>query len=305
MSPETDPHRPVDCFLEEERGPEGQILHGAVVLLTSRRCPWRCLYCDLGAHTTSRPVPVGAIPAQLDHALEKLGAGGRVPAEQIKLYNHGSFFDRGAVPPQDHSAIARRVRSLARVIVESHPALIGDPVLRFRDQLAGRLEVAMGLETANADVLARLNRRMTLDQFARAVDFLNTHRIDVRAFILVQPPFQAASQAADWAVRSVESAFGCGVSVAVLIPTRGGTATLNRLAARGEFLPPRLATIESALEESIRMRRGRVFVDTWDLERFVECPRCGPARVRRVQDMNRFQELQPPVPCPCRGKSPA
>jgi archaeosine synthase beta-subunit len=304
MSQELDPTRPGGFLVEEERGPDGRVVRGAVVFLTNRRCPWRCLYCDLGAQTTPRPVPAGAIPAQLDYTLARLRAGGSASMEQIKLYNRGSFFDRGAIPPEDFPAIAQGLRSFGRVIVESHPALVGERVLRFRDRLAGRLEVAMGLETAHPGILARLNKRMTLDQFAQAAGFLNTHGIDVRAFILVQPPFMAESEAVKWAGRSVAFAFACGVSVAVLIPTRGGTPALDELSVRGEFAPPRLATLEEAQGQGIRLRGGRVFADTWDLERLATCADCRPARIRRIEQMNLAQDHRPPVSCPCRGREP-
>jgi len=90
------------------------------------------------------------------------------------------------------------VRSFERVIVECHPALIGDPAVRFRDSVNGRLEVAMGLETAHPEVLARLNKRMTLDQFARAAEFLRGHDIALRVFILVKPPFLDEAEALEW-----------------------------------------------------------------------------------------------------------
>jgi radical SAM enzyme (TIGR01210 family) len=296
-----DVNRPNGFLAEEERGPDGRVVRGAVVFLTNRRCPWRCLYCDLWKHTTPQPVPMGAIPAQIDYALAQFEADEPPPAGQIKLYNHGSFFDRGAIPPEDYPAIAARVRAFQRVVVESHPALIGERALRFRDLLSGQLEVAMGLETAHPEVLARLNKRMTLDQFARAAGFLTDHGIDVRAFILVQPPFLAEAEAIEWAVRSVAFAFACGVSVAVLIPTRGGTAELEALSARGEFTPPRLTTLEAAQEQGIRLARGRVFADTWDLERFASCRECLPARVWRMHEMNLLQDCLPPVPCACGG----
>jgi len=294
---ELDPTRPSGFLVEEERGSDGRVVRGAVVFLTNRRCPWRCLYCDLWKDTTSRPVPAGAITAQLDYALTRLRSAAPGPIRQVKLYNRGSFFDRGAIPAEDFPAIAQRVRPFRRVIVESHPALVGAPAARFRDLLRGRLEVAMGLETAHPVVLARLNKRMTLDQFARAADVLRSQRIDVRAFILVQPPFVPETHALEWAVHSIEFAFACGASVAVLIPTRGGTAVMDDLAARGDFSPPRLATLEAALAHGIRQRRGRVFADTWDLDRFATCPDCLPARTRRIHEMNLHQECLPPVVC--------
>ena len=52
----------------------------------------------------------------------------------------------------------------------------------------------MGLETAHPEVLAGLNKRMTLDQFSTAANFLRRNGIDLRVFILVQPPFMPADR---------------------------------------------------------------------------------------------------------------
>ena len=93
----------------------------ATLFLTNRECPFRCLMCDLWKHTLEETVPVGAIPAQIDFALERLP-----PAKHIKLYNSGNFFDPQAIPREDYAEIARRVRSFDTLIVENHPRLCGD-----------------------------------------------------------------------------------------------------------------------------------------------------------------------------------
>jgi hypothetical protein len=290
-----DPLRPYAFVVEQERAESGEVVSVATIFLTNRECPWRCLMCDLWRNTLTESVPPAAIPAQIDFALTRLP-----PARQLKLYNSGSFFDPRAIPPEDFPAIAERVRSFERVIVECHPALIGKAALRFRDLLHGKLEVAMGLETAHPEALARLNKRMTLDQFARAAEFLRGHGIALRVFILVKPPFLDEAAAIEWARRSLDFAFDCGATVASLIPTRLGNGALEALAEQGEFSPPRLATLEEAAAYGVGLRRGRVFADLWDLEKFSACPGCFPARRDRLERMNCTQEIRPPVECsPC------
>lgn len=300
-APLGDPRRPRAWFCEEERAASGELVSVATVLLTNRECPWRCLMCDLWQGMLQGPVPAGAISAQLDFALEQLG-----PARQLKLYNSGSFFDAGAIPPAEHGALAERVRSFERVIVECHPGLVGQSCLRFRDRLVtargeGRrgpeLEVAMGLETVHPTALERLNKRMTLDQFARAAAFLEQHRIAMRAFVLVQPPFVPPEEAVVWAARSVDFAFACGASVVSLIPTRAGNGALDALQAQGGFAPPTVAALEAAAAYGVGLGRGRVFADLWDLERFATCAACFPPRRARLQSMNQRQEIPPPVRC--------
>jgi hypothetical protein len=290
--------RPHAFFLENERAESGQVVSVAAILLTNRECPWRCLMCDLWKNTLTETGPVGAIPAQIDFALQHLVAADASPRHPlIKLYNSGSFFDPRAVPPEDYPAIAERVRSFERVVVECHPALVGKSAVRFRDLLNGRLEVAMGLETVHPDVLPRLNKRMTLKQFARAADFLRQHDIALRVFILVKPPFLNEPEGREWACRSLDFAFDCGASVASLIPTRPGNGALDALAVRGEFSPPKLSTLESALDYGVGLGRGRVFADLWDLEKLTTCASCFPRRLERLREMNQAQIVRPTIEC--------
>jgi hypothetical protein len=287
-----DPQRPHAFLAEQERSESGEIVQVATIFLTNRECPWRCLMCDLWRNTLAEPTPPGAIPAQIGFALSRLP-----PARQVKLYNSGSFFDSRAIPVEDWPAIAGQVRTFERVVVECHPALVGESALRFRDLLHGGLEVAMGLESAHPEVLARLNKRMTLDQFARAAGFLRGHGIALRVFILVKPPFLDEAAALEWAGRSIDFAFDCGATVASLIPTRFGNGALEALAEQGEFSPPRLATLEEAAAYGVGLRRGRVFADVWDLGQFSRCPACFAARKLRLERMNLAQEVGPPVVC--------
>ena len=54
----------------------------------------------------------------------------------MKLYNAGSFFDPRAVPDADYEGVAAALAGLSRVIVESHPALVGPRVDRLLGALA-------------------------------------------------------------------------------------------------------------------------------------------------------------------------
>ena len=291
---EVDPRRPYAFLLEREYIAPGRIEEVATVLLTNRECPFRCLMCDLWKHTTDAPVAVGDIPRQLDFALESLSA-----AQHVKLYNSGSFFDRKAIPAEDYGAIAERIGHFQTVVVENHPKLCGDNVLKFRDLLHGNLEVALGLETVHPDVLPRLNKQMTLDDFEDAVTFLRKNDINVRAFILLRPPFLDEYEGVKWALRSLKYAFDAGVQCCSVIPTRAGNGIMDHLERSGDFAPPSLRSIESVLEAGIELGRGRVFMDLWDLEKFSDCSACGPLRRTRLRQMNLVQRTLPPAACHC------
>jgi radical SAM enzyme (TIGR01210 family) len=288
-----DPYRAYASMWEEERDSSGALVSTAVVFITNRECPFRCVMCDLWVNTLDETVPSGAIPEQIRSAL-----AGLPPARQIKLYNAGSFFDPGAIPADDDDEIAHTLKGFDRVIVESHPAFLAgahrERCLRFRDAISGELEVAIGLETAHPDVLARLNKKMTLEQFRRAASFLREHDIALRVFVLLSPPFMPEAEAVAWACRSLDLARDCGAAVTTVIPTRGGNGAMEAIG--DSYHPPRLPALESTLEYGISLGRMRVFADLWNIERFFDC-RCSADRVARLGVMNREQQIPRAVTC--------
>jgi radical SAM enzyme (TIGR01210 family) len=292
-----DPGRPYAFLVEPERTREGLVEDTAVIFLTNRECPFRCLMCDLWKNTTDERVPEGAMPAQIEHALARLP-----PARHVKLYNAGNFFDSQAIPPADWPRIAELMAPYQTVIVESHPRLVGERCLRLHDMLRPALHVAMGLETVHPEVLPRLNKGMSLADFEGATRFLTDNGIAVRAFILLRPPFLSEEDGVHWAKQSLRFAFDIGVECCVVIPTRSGIGAMEELERAGAFAPPRLESLETVLECGVALRRGRVFADLWDLPRFYSCQRCGPVRAERMRQMNLTQEVLPPVECFCGGR---
>ena len=67
-----DPQKPYAWLVEKERTPSGTIEDVATIFLTNRECPFHCLMCDLWKNTTDKSVPEGAIPAQIEWALNNM-----------------------------------------------------------------------------------------------------------------------------------------------------------------------------------------------------------------------------------------
>jgi radical SAM enzyme (TIGR01210 family) len=287
-----DPRRAYGAFVESEADESGRPVDVATILLTNRECPWRCLMCDLWKNTLEESAGPGAIPAQIAEALGRLA-----PARRIKLYNAGSFFDRRAIPAEDHPTIAAALAGFERTIVECHPALVGPAVFGFRDLLDGELEIAMGLETVHPEVLPRLNKGMTLDSFRSAARALAEGGVALRVFVLAGLPWVEPREQRAWALRSIEFAFDCGATAVSLIATRPGNGAMDALRGAGSFLPPKLGLLEGCLADGLALRRGRVFADLWDLDALAPCPVCRDRRRRRLSAMNLEQTVGPPVAC--------
>jgi hypothetical protein len=289
-----DSQKPYGWLVEKERTVAGKIENTGIIFLTNHECPFHCLMCDLWKNTTDYSVPAGAIPNQIEWALEKMPE-----VKHLKLYNSGSFFDERAIPEEDYARIACLLSNLETVIVESHPRLINDKCLKFRNILKPELQIAIGLETINSEILLRLNKQMTLDDFRNSVRFLTKHGIGSRAFILLRPPFLNETEGIYWAERSIDFAFSSGIGCCTIIPVRPGNGAMDLLMEKGLFSPPDISSLESVLEYGIGLKAGRVFADIWDLGLFSDCNKCLDKRTNRLIEMNLQQEIIRTVECDC------
>ncbi len=292
-----DPLRPYLFFQEEEISPTGNVEKVNTIFLTNAECPFKCLMCDLWKNTTNSSVRPGNIPQQIRWANSQLGS-----AESIKLYNSGNFFDRNAIPVEDYEEIAGLLDGFDRVIVESHPKLVGELCLYFNKLIKGELQVSIGLETVHPDVLPLLNKKMDLNDFRKSVRFLGSNGITSRAFILLKPPFLSDDEGVEWTKRSIDFSISAGVECNVIIPTRVGNGAMEQLHYEGYFDPPVIKSLEKVLEYGIQLQKGRVLGDLWDIEKFSTCSECLDDRIARINEMNLTQRILQEINCPGCGK---
>jgi radical SAM enzyme (TIGR01210 family) len=290
------PEIPYAFLSERERNATGIIEDVLTIFLTNRECPFKCLMCDLWKNTTDSTVPRGAIPNQIRYVLEKTS---NTPV--IKLYNSGNFFDIKAIPEEDYDEIAKLLHEFNTVIVESHPKLINDRCLKFRELLSGNLEIALGLETIHPDILPKLNKKMNLNEFAKSVQFLHRNNITSRTFILLQLPFLSEKEGVEWAKRSIDFAFESGVGCCVIIPTRIGNGAMDWLEQQGYFSKPTINTLDEVLNYGISLNSGRVLADLWDIKRFSTCEKCFESRYTRLNYMNLNQSYVADISCSCQS----
>jgi radical SAM enzyme (TIGR01210 family) len=290
-----DPFVPYHYLHEKEPGLSGGIESVNTIFLTSKECAFKCLMCDLWKNTLDIPLPEGAILQQIDYALERLPE-----ADVVKLYNNGNFFDTKAISPNDYPAIARRLAGYKKVIVENHPKLCNNSCIEFLSLLDGRLEIAMGLESIHPDVLPRLNKQITPEDFEAAAGFLRRHDIDVRAFILLNPPYLTEKKSSiEWTLKTVRFAFESGTARCAIIPVRRGNGVMEVLQQEKCYEPPTLSMLEEVVDKAMALQQGQVFADTWDIGFLSECPACFEQRKARLENMNLCQHILHHIDCTC------
>lgn len=291
-----DPWRPVGVLVEEELGRRRVVEPVTTIFLANRECPFHCAMCDLWKHTLDEPTPRGAIPTQMDRALQGLP---RTPV--LKLYNAGNFFDPLAIPESDYEAIRERMARFEQVVIENHPRLTGERCREFLRERPTEIEVAMGLETIHEPTLSRLDKQMTSADFARAAEKLLAWGATVRAFIVMYLPGLVGEEAIEWTIRSVEFATAHGVDCCSIIPLRSGNGWIDQLVASGETALPTLEDLERVIEGLPVTSSERVFVDLWDAKLLAACEACRDARIARLRRFNLTQQLEPAVTCEACG----
>jgi len=171
--------------------------------------------------------------------------------------------------------------------------------LQFRNMLKPELHIAIGLETVHPEVLQKLNKHLTLDDFRNSVDYLTKNGIKSRAFILLKPPFLSEAEGVYWAKKSMDFAFDVGIECCTVIPVRSGNGTVDKLMDMGQYSPSSIESLEEVLDYGINLNVGRVFADTWDLRLFSKCDECIESRIERITKINLEQRISNNISCSC------
>jgi hypothetical protein len=294
---DVDRDKPYASLVEGECGHDGLLEDIATIFVTNAECPYHCLVCDLWKYTTPRGEPPTPVAKQVETALADLPR-----TDHVKIYNAGSFFDNGAITASERAQIAALLKDRRTLIVECHPNLVDSRCVEFASSIAPtQLQVAMGLETIDPDLLPLLGKGMSLDDFDHSTQLLTDHGILVRAFILLGPPGHHGEQAVYWAKRSIDHAFAVGVECCVVIPVRPGNGIVDQLENEGSFSRPTLAELESVIEYGLQIGKGRVFADLWDIEDFFDCTQCSASRAAALRNSNFNQQSVTPTPCDCQS----
>lgn len=225
--------------------PETESERAFVVILRTSGCAWAakggCLMC--GYSSESLPgVCQEDIDAQAAKALAKY-SGEAV----VKIYTSGSFLDEKEIPDPARVWQAFLDAGSRKLLVESRPEFI-EPSLPVIESFRGKLEVAMGLETASDRVRERCARKgFSFADFAEASKMLRSAGSNVRAYLLLKPPFLGEADAMADARSSVEKA-SAHSDVISLNPVNVQRRTfVERMWRRAEYRPPWLWSLKEVL----------------------------------------------------------
>jgi len=174
-----------------------EAMKSLTVPLKTRGCSYAkrqkaCRFCAFHGFVEKDPGELGPerlkaklVAALSRYKLEEEGIG------ELRIYNGGSFFANAEVKPAEREAILAVVAQhrLRKLLVESRPEHIGISKIRDARRILDKidLEVAIGLETADDILRARLGKGFVREEFERAAEVLATFGVTLGAYILIKP----------------------------------------------------------------------------------------------------------------------
>ena len=146
------------------------------IVLNAGKCSWgKCLFCGWGKDCASMSTK---------ELIEKFDR--EKGSDGVKFYCSGSFLDDNQFPVKFQKHVARAMKG-KELYIESRPEYITSAKLELFKGV--KLTVSLGLEVADNKVLKKLMKGITLEQFKKACELIHKHDFKVKAYALVNPPF--------------------------------------------------------------------------------------------------------------------
>lgn len=195
------------------------------MILNYGRCSHgRCLFCGYGRLSGRDPE---GLKGHLDDFFSKL------EDDEIKVFGSGSFLDERQIPQEARDRFIAKCEKagVKNVTIESRPEFITTEALA---PFAGlELTVAMGLESADDELLKKLDKGYTSGEFAQAAKTVHEAGAKVRTYLLVNPPYAGDIKAS--LSQSVEYALAHSDSLVLINLLPHSKAPLMKLWVEGRW----------------------------------------------------------------------
>lgn len=238
----------------EALGPER--VDAFVAILRTRGCYWAdvkgCSMCGYARDTLGRSATAEELTTQLTGLLRAYRG-----QPYVKFYTSGSFLDDREVDPASRAAIAGAFRGKARrLLFETLPEFVDEARLRpIMDAFGGEVEVALGLESTQPEVLQRfINKGSPPSEYLAAGDRVRALGARAKAYLLLKPPYLTESESIEDVVRSVQIAADHFDALSINpVHIQGGTV-VEWLFQRGRYRPPWLWSLVEAMARGAAVR---------------------------------------------------
>jgi radical SAM enzyme (TIGR01210 family) len=247
-----DPRQPVRCWSEKDVL-NGKIVDAYVIILRTQGCSWArasgCSMCGYFNDSMLAPVSEQDLQDQFSYAMKTYKG-----EPLVKLFTSGSFLDPQEIPPVIQRLILTTLADHAvKVSVESRPQYITEQRLSRiqKSMMSTSFEIGIGLETSNEIVREyAINKGFTFDHYKKAVRLLKKHKMLVKTYVLLKPPFLTERDALEDCLRTAQDVAPFTDMIS-LNPTNVQRHTVvEYLWKRDQYRPPWLWSVVEFLKQS-------------------------------------------------------
>jgi archaeosine synthase beta-subunit len=221
-----------------------------VLILRTRGCYWAdlkgCSMCGYAKDTLGRSATPEELGQQLEAALRVYRG-----EPYVKIYTSGSFLDDREVDAESRRRIVAGFSGHARrLLFETLPEFATQETLEpLRKSFSGEVEVALGLESTQPDVLLRyVNKNAAPDAYFEAADRIRALGLRAKGYLLLKPPYLTEREAIEDVVTSVRRAAPHFEALSVNpVHIQNGTV-VEWLYRRGRYRPPWLWSLSEVMQ---------------------------------------------------------
>jgi radical SAM superfamily enzyme YgiQ (UPF0313 family) len=148
------------------------------IVMTSRGCPWACTFC--GAETTwGRGFRGNSVPYVLN-ALER--AVSRLPVKMIQIKDDTFTTNRKRVLELCRGIRARNLQFFWSC--DTRVDVLGEELLREM-RLAGCQRLSLGVESGSPEIIAQIDKKITVKQIIESTELAKKYGIKVRYYMML------------------------------------------------------------------------------------------------------------------------
>ncbi len=282
----------------------GEVVDSFVIILRTRGCRWAyhsgCSMCGY-FNDTNPKMKEEELLEQVEEAKKKYRG-----EPMVKVFTSGSFLDDWEVPPVVQDSLYDTFSSAERIIVESRPEYVTENKVR---EIAERknIMVALGLESANNETLKyRINKGFTVKDYVQAAEILQAHRVPVKTYVLLKPPFMSEREAVEEAIYSVEFASKYSEVISVNPMNIQNYTLVEYLWRKGEYRAPWLWSVVEVLRRTAHLNVDVVSYPTagGKIRGAHNCGKCDEMVLKAIENFSLHQDIKylENLNCKCKNK---
>jgi len=238
-----------------------------VLLFPGSGCSWAksehggCFMCGFKSRIDEITKDMRISPGELIeiYKVSKSMVSGET-AENLTIYNGGSFLNNDEVPLEVQLEICEDVSSIPSIkvlFVESRPEFVTEEkisllVSKLREK---KLKVGLGLECVNDDIREKcVNKGLSKKDFEKAVMLLRDNGVKVLTYVFIKPLYITEREAILEAIRTTDYAFQVGsneVTLEAALVQRG--TRMEEVYREGDFRPPWLWSVIEVLKATYQL----------------------------------------------------